>query len=289
LNTNLARLALAGLLLSACGNSAATGSLLPRSADSGSAAPSAHEPIQPSASASSTAGPTPRSPGALARDGIAEVVTEDLVVRSLPEISSESIIAPVRLAHGQLLFVLDGPVAADGFDWYQAAPFDEFLSDIAWEGPRLGWVSAGRSGEAWIAPWTGECPEPSLDEIAVRSRFLRLACFGNDELTLDGILGDCDFTVPGVISPEWLGTVGCFLLAVDLDSSLGPRGLMLRQEGGTAQSTGQGFAVRVVGHFDDPAAQTCVEGPLPGEELSSTPPELVILNCRSEFVAIDIS
>jgi hypothetical protein len=228
-----------------------------------------------------------RSAGALARDGIADVVTDDLVVRSLPEISPQSIIAPVALSKGKLLYVLDGPVAADGFEWYRVAPFDEFLSDIPSEAPKLGWVAAGRSGEVWIAPWTGECPKPTLEELRFRAPSLRLACFGDDELTLQGILGDCSYVVPGTVSPAWLANFFCVLVPFDFEEDLFA-GMLLRQEGEIPESLGKGLAVRVIGHVDHSAAQECVEGaPLPGEE--PTPPELVVLYCRTQFVATDVA
>jgi hypothetical protein len=44
--------------------------------------------------------------------------------------------------------------------------------------------------------------------------------------------------------------------------------------------------IRVTGHFDDPAAQTCETITLPGEEAPM--PELVILGCRASFVADEV-
>lgn len=214
------------------------------------------------------------------------MVTNDLVVRSLPEISAESIIDPIMLSEGKLLFVLNGPVAADGFDWYRVAPFDEFLSDIASEAPRLGWVAAGKDGEIWIAPWMGECPAPTLEEIRWRWSSLRVACFGDDELTLEGTIGECSYTVPGTISPEWLANFHCPLLPFDFEE--GPfGGLPIHREDQTTGIQDVGVAVRVVGHFDHSAARTCIEHALEGEE--PTPPELLILYCRGEFVMTDIT
>ncbi|HEX6474393.1 MAG TPA: hypothetical protein VF114_04810, partial [Candidatus Limnocylindria bacterium] len=57
-----------------------------------------------------TATATPAEAG-LPPDSLAEVVTNDLVVRSLPEISDRSTIDPDYLQKGHLLFVLEGPVA----------------------------------------------------------------------------------------------------------------------------------------------------------------------------------
>ena len=163
-------LVVALFLLTACGNSAPSG--LPTG--TGTPFPSAGESqAEPTATVEATPSPTAIPVGALAPDHLAEVVTSDLVVRALPEISAESIIDPIRLNAPKLLFVLDGPVRADGFDWYFVAPFDEFLSDTPSEDPHPGWVAAAGDGEEWIAPWRGECPEPTLDGLRFRSGFLR--------------------------------------------------------------------------------------------------------------------
>ena len=117
-------------------------------APSASSAPASIEDPQrtvrptPSPEPTSSASPTPLPVGRLASDGIAQVVTDNLVVRSLPQISDSSEIHPVRLFEPKLLFVLDGPVAADGYDWYLVAPFEEFVSDVATDEPRIGWVAA---------------------------------------------------------------------------------------------------------------------------------------------------
>jgi hypothetical protein len=277
-------LTLVSLLLSACVN----GSLAPSGAGHPSASASAHESTgEPGATANDTPAPTAHSAGALARDGIAEVVTDDLVVRSLPQISAQSIIAPIPLSKGKLLFVLDGPVVADNYEWYHVAPFDEYLSDIGAEAPKPGWVAAGANGEVWIAPWTGRCPESTLDEIRGRSQYMALACFGDDELTLQGTLGDCSDFVPGIVEPMWLANHHCWLLSFNL--AAGPfAGWLLHQDGEVLDSLAKGVAIRVVGHFDDPAAQACVEfTSLQGQE--PTPPELVVLYCRTQFAATDVT
>jgi hypothetical protein len=225
-------------------------------------------------------------PGALAPDGIAEVVTSDLVVRSLPEISEESIIDPVRLSDGKLLFVLDGPVTADGHDWYRVAPFDVPLSDIADGSPRLGWVAAAGDGEEWIAPWAGGCPEASVPDLRNNPVYLRVACFGGRELSLEGELGDCDYTVPGTVSPDWLSTAFCLLYEDNYQGDLvGPFTFHLPPED-FEMKEGNRQQVRITGRFDHPAAQTCEHHPLEDEE--PLPPALVVLGCRGAFVVTQI-
>jgi hypothetical protein len=47
-----------------------------------------------------------------------------------------------------------------------------------------------------------------------------------------------------------------------------------------------GTAVSVIGHFDDPAAATCMIKDAPGTE--PMPPEQVVLSCRTFFVVTDV-
>ena len=268
---------LLAVMLAGCGSASATNP---------TGAPASSATGTPSVSAASTQvgtpSPTVNPAGALAPDGIAEVVTNDLVVRSLPEISGESIVDPVRLSEGKFLFVLDGPVTADGHDWYQVAPFDVPISDIADGSPRLGWVAAGGDGEEWIAPWAGDCPEASVDALRNKPGYLLVACFGDRELTLEGELGDCDFIVPGTVSPDWLSSASCILYEDNYEGDLfGPFAFHLLPEDFQVKD-GSGQRVRVTGHFDHPAAQTCEHHPLDGEE--PLPPELVVLGCRAAFV-----
>ena len=235
-----------------------------------------------------THSPSARAVGALAPDGLAEVVTSDLVVRTLPEISAGSIIDPTRLNAPKLLFVLDGPVRADGFDWYFVAPFDEFLSDTPSPNPRPGWVAAAGDGEDWIAPWSGECPEPTLDALRSQSGFLRVPCFGDRELTLDGELGECSYITPGVVTPNWLTSSYCTLYGEEFPEGyeiVGPF-TFHREPQDFELRDRQLQPVRVTGSFDHPAAQTCEHHPL-GSDVPD-PPELVVLGCRSQFVVTDI-
>jgi hypothetical protein len=156
------------------------------------------------------------------------------------------------------------------------------LSDIADGSPRVGWVAAGGDGEEWIAPWAGECPEASVAALRNNPLYLRVACFGDRELSLEGELGGCDYTVPGTESPGWLSNVFCLLYEDNYQGDLvGPFAFHLQPED-FEQREGDGRRVRITGRFDHPAAQTCEHHPLDGEE--ALPPELVVLACRAAFV-----
>jgi hypothetical protein len=117
-------------------------------------------------------------------------------------------------------------------------------------------------------------------------------CFGNAPLTFDGILSaagvvDC----PGSHEPAWIycpadgnvqalgetRKVGAPFLLVAVDPS---GGVSLIQYS-------LGTNVRITGHFDDAAAQTCHEvEPIPGE--SPRPASEMIQICRQTFVVTQV-
>ena len=86
-------------------------------------------------------------------------VSDNLVVRSEPRVSGDSIMYQPWLPIGTELTVLDGPVSASGYTWYQVAP----VSFAGLSGPGYGWVArAGKDGEAWIALANGTASGPGL-------------------------------------------------------------------------------------------------------------------------------
>jgi hypothetical protein len=222
----------------------------------------------------------------LAHDSVAQVVTTDLVVRSRPGVNAESEIYAERLNEPMLVFVLDGPVAADGFEWYLVDPFELHVCvDICGERPPFGWVAqAGKDGEPWIAPGTIECPAPDAASIGWLSTTTRLACYGDEALTLDGTMGDCYAAETPV---AWQQTL-CTLLPrdyvpVDTFTSFL---VMYAGEGVQLPIERAGSDVQVTGHFDDPAAGSCsvLASPDPDFGVAPIPPERAVLSCRGAFV-----
>lgn len=124
-------------------------------------------PGAPSASAAgpgSSAGPSvqPASPSSAAEvlelHSVAVTVSDRLRVRSEPRVSDDSIKYEPVLPLGTALFVLDGPVAASGYQWYKVAP----VSFAGLDGPGFGWVAmADKDGTPWIA--RAEGPAAGLD------------------------------------------------------------------------------------------------------------------------------
>jgi hypothetical protein len=268
----------------------------------GCAAPGAQVSAVPSTSArasvsaaTETGSPSPMeslaptrapSPPASAPDGradVAEVVTTDLVMRSEPGVGPDSQIYDPPLSAPVLLYILDGPVVADGYEWFRVVPFDDPHTDIGRGGPGLGWVAAGgKDGEAWIAPWTGACPAETAEDIMWRSQFVALACFGDREPTLEGTL-DCLDSSTSDAPAEF--KVLCFLVPFGAPPGRLLRGFAFYPESATPEGE-QGVAVRVTGHYDDPAALTCAEHTDVGLE---RPAELEVLVCRGKFVATGIA
>jgi hypothetical protein len=173
-----------------------------------------------------------------------------------------------------VLFVVDGPVAAGGYDWYEVMPFDGIAP--------TGWVAAAaKDGTPWLAPASLACPESPLDAQAILdlSSLGGLVCYGDREIQLVGDItcenADVDRVFGG---PEWLGS-GHYC-QLDLGGETreffdgGIEGLGLPTRG----------RALVTGHFDDPEALTCawaVEPPAPD-------PAMVVVSCRAMFVATDL-
>jgi hypothetical protein len=239
--------------------------------------------------------PTPDVIATLGPDAIAEVVTSDLVVRTEPGISDTSTIYPDSLDAPMLLYVVDGPVAVDGYDWYLVKPFHaDYLphGDELVIGPLIGWVAAGgRDGDVWIEPARIDCPALDLDGVRRLSPTARLACFGDQELELAGEFNGCFVADPATTAPAWLNHTGCALVPQGYREGAvvpDPGGLVMRMDGDVGMPHVIRAPIVVTGHFDDPAAATCRL--IPGASvIDPRPPELVVLQCRTQFVATGVS
>ncbi len=86
----------------------------------------------------------------------------------------------------QSVYLMDGPVEADGYDWYLAATHGE--SGIFPE--YVGWIPVGDSAGPWVIPASSNCPAEPIDLAEVTysaiSSLELLACVGGRELTLYG-------------------------------------------------------------------------------------------------------
>ena len=215
------------------------------------------------------------------------MITTDLVVRSEPGTGAESEIYPGTLSAPTTVYVIDGPVAANGYDWYLVDPVR--VDWAIWGGPPAGWVAAaGKDGERWLAPTPEEyaCdPAPTLSELAMLAPQYRLHCWPGVELHLQGAAEECTL----VADVPWDG----FCRVLPVGSSDPPPGCMdcaapsLRVAFSTADAAvpPDGSTITFSGQFDDPSAATCI-GVVLGYE---GPPQLLTYECRQRFVATAIT
>jgi hypothetical protein len=220
-------------------------------------------------------------------------------MRSAPGGGEDSFVFPGALNAPTLLFVIEGPVRASEYDWYLVFPF-VFESSERPEQWRLGWVAAGsRDGEAWIGPAALSCPPSDFEGLAGLTSMAGLACFGDSPLTIEGSFEGCGGTTPGIVTPGWLGSASCSIrpLGTGPDAPFtGPRVYFNVPDDQPLATLGSppGAAIRIVGHFDDPAAQACQAGPLPGPEPTPMAPAVailaaqeVVLGCRAHLVVTE--
>ena len=114
--------------------------------ESAAASPAVTGEPSPSARTPDAATPSPES--ALANDAIGRVIVTDLVTRSAPGVGEDSRILEMGLTDGDLVYVIAGPVPADGYEWLLVAELAPRFSSQA-----AGWIApASREGETWLEP-----------------------------------------------------------------------------------------------------------------------------------------
>jgi len=313
----LALLVLVAALTAACLGAGppelpALASAAPSPSSSGNAAP------RPSASrlgspVASTR-PPPAIPSAqpvlLRPDTFASVVTDDLRVRTEPFVGETSRKLEPLLWNGVDLFVIAGPVAGSGYDWYLVEPMGEVDLQINPDPPPPGWVAAAsHDGEPWLAPSGVECFETPLGWLAFElvdrpNGLTGLSCFGDRKLHFTAGLSvesaeRCTYTTgPWSIEPAWLAscqkpsysladsdadlTDDAHALAVTIAPSVDLRALPHLE-------ANQWLVVDVVGQYAHPAAESCRATPTGGDGEGPPRPEVVVLRCREQFVVTSLT
>jgi hypothetical protein len=303
-------LALAMLVLAACSAVPATSST-PSSSSAASitSGPVDGPPPSLSPEPSPSASAVPTEPiahhAAIGSDSFARVVTNDLRVRSKPGVAEDSKKLEPLLQSGELLLVLDGPVEASGYEWYQVQPVESFEGTESYP---LGWVAgAGKDGEVWITRAKVECPPlpTDLSEIVsarwVDAKLLEMMCFGDHAITFPARLVTpsewCGLGKWPAVEPEWMGectTAPNYLVGLDdhegemplhpawspdVDLSIAPM---------VEAPPDDRPVVLVTGRFDHPEAINCRS---PGES-TDTPVRdraMTVLRCRTLFVVTSLS
>jgi hypothetical protein len=146
-------------------------------------------------------------------------------------------------------------------------------------------VASGDETEDFVALLDPRCPSRPVALVTVEAMvpWEHLACFGAEQLSLEGTLGcgGCSGSYTGTFEPSWLAFpfTGAFL-SVDANARIGP--LALRFAPGGPQPPPHGSIVRVAAHFDDAAARGCTVSP--GEPPTPIDTRTAELYCREQLV-----
>lgn len=278
---------LAMVLLVACSSGGATP---PSSAPDPTRAPVATPaPTAPSPSPSDPSEPSPAPPATPAPPGdslvggvVTTLASDGLRARSMPRISDDSFMFEPLLPLGTELYVLDGPVSASGYTWYEVAALTSRTLPSGWI------ASADRNGEPWIEAGAFDCPPVPTDfrSLAALPPGVGLACFPQVPITVEARLISCNCDADGSgYTPSWffLGSGSPDLLVepgvTDPTYSGNPDdwfALNLDPTGEHPEVLPIGEVVEVTGVFDHPAAAGCTRTEMDGEPVPSK-------GCRLEF------
>jgi hypothetical protein len=273
----LVAIVLLGLILAACRSPGASIPAAPSSQPSIpiGTPPGSQRPIaEPSAPSMSTPSEPPVDSVPIPANTYARVVTDDLRVRSRPGVAEESMKLEPLLDRGALLVVLDGPVQASGYDWYQVYPTYSFEQETSYP---FGWIAAAdKNGDPWIEPEKVECPATptTLEEFShvfeIDHLLYQFTCYSRRDISLRSWLTTpsewCGLGAETLVEPLWIdecGTASNYLVdrgdegwdkslhpawSPDVDLSIAP----------PIESPPEDWPfVEVTGQFDHPAAETC--------------------------------
>ena len=284
---SLLALIVAALLLGACGASlapASNDSMASPSSTSSSASPLASS--RPSPPPSLTPGPSgsnaaaPELPDSLVGRVVATLADDGLRVRSEPRVSADSLMLEPLLPLGSKLYVLDGPVSASGYAWYEVVPLTSRTLPSGWV------ASADRNGEPWVAAGEFDCPPMPTDirALAALPGGVGLACFARVPITVEARLIWCNCDIDGAwYTPHWffLGSGSPNLLVAPEVTTVPPDiadwfVLNLDPAGEHPDVVPIDQIVEVTGFFDHPAASSCTRTDMDGDPVSSH-------GCRLQF------
>jgi hypothetical protein len=225
--------------------------------------------------------PSPKQTDSFVGRIVTTLADDGLRVRSQPRISDDSRKFEPLLPLGTQLYVLDGPVSASGYAWYEVVP-------LASRTQPTGWVaSAGLDGEPWIAAGAFDCPPvpPDFRSLLALPPAVGLACFPRVPITVEARLISCNCDADGAwYTPSWffLGSGSPDLLVepgvtgADSLNSDDWFALNLDPTGEHPDVLPVGEVVEVTGIFDHPAAANCTRTEMDGEPVPSQ-------ECRLEF------
>jgi hypothetical protein len=232
----------------------------------------------------------------LAHDSLAIVVTDNLRLRSAPFVGDLSTKYKRLLQPDDRLFVVDGPVIGQNYEWYQVKAWRPRDASINWP---VGWVArAGHDGEVWFRTTTVACPASpmSIEDLVALAPGDRLACFRDAPIEVRAVIGtatiDCDATRGGCpTGPAWLAVTALRAAvsgSVEAPTSTLPIALdpTARLDEDVLEQAG---VVGLSGAFDHTEAATCrPDSDRPGPDGPLQPVEAIIA-CRTRFVVTAVS
>jgi hypothetical protein len=196
----------------------------------------------------------------------------------------------------QQVFVVDGPVPASGYDWYQIQPID---GGFVLGGP-FGWVAAaGHDGEPWLSSDPFACPDlpRTFQRFQATPGVVWLACHGGSEISFPALAmrpeATCGADVGWTVDPEWLystcrhpeflllrpgATTGDDAYEVVLEPGVDGRHA---DPGVTPED---GVEVVITGHHDHADARRCRVRVYETWAKPEFTPEQAVLACRAQFV-----
>ena len=231
-------------------------------------------------------------------DSFAHVITDDLRVRSKPEVSTSSKKYEPLLWEGALVWVAEGPVRASGYDWFRIVPMGEADLQYHPDPPPAGWVAAGKDGEPWIERWESSCETP-LDTVSdfdwPPQGWIGLSCFGDRTVGFTAAATrwdiDCEENPELGLRPAWFRRCGeSFVLDREggfPDWERAPLFVTLAPEAqidiDPTTTTNRWVDVRVTGHYDDARAQDCTQ-PADSDASAASVRVSAVHACRTRFV-----
>jgi hypothetical protein len=228
----------------------------------------------------------------LAHDSIAAVVTKNLRVRSAPFVGDASARYQPFLQPDDRLFVVDGPVFAQNYEWYQVKPWRPRDPARSWP---VGWVArAGHDGEVWFRPSSPSCSNSPIDvaTLLTLAPMERLACYHDSPIEVRAVVvgpasGDCDAAPRGCPTGPALLTSGSMIAALSAHPPSTADGVSFAVDPSanvTAADLASVGVVRLRGAFDHPDAGSCRPDPAHAGADGPLSPADAVLSCRSRFV-----
>jgi hypothetical protein len=157
-----------------------------------------------------------------------------------------------------------------------------------------GWLIGGTrtcsgSNITTVSP-AADCINRAPDIAALSHQTDPVACYGNASLTLDAYPVAVSVDCPVSVQPAWLGCPSGLLMLVGETRKVGAPFLMVVVDPASGVSLSAHFNtnVRISGHYDDPAAQTC-RATVGSAALGSPEPAAgTVERCRGTFVVTGV-